>query len=138
MVNRRRINQVRTFAAFLFLLCVASQPASAQVLYGSLVGTVEDPTGAVVPGATLSLTNVSTGTAREITADEQGRYTAVNLPGGTYTIIVTAPGFRTLTRTGVEVAINSVNRITLRLRLRVLPRRPANDLWRGCPPRSSN
>jgi hypothetical protein len=115
MVNRRWIIQFRTFAALLFLLCIVSQPASAQVLYGSVVGTVEDPSGAVVPGATLSLTNVATGNVRTITADEQGRYTAVNMPAGTYTIQVTAPGFRTMTRTGVEVTINSVNRITLRL-----------------------
>jgi hypothetical protein len=115
MINRRWISQFRPIAALLFLMCIVSQPVPAQVLYGSLVGVVEDPTGAVVPGAVLSLTNVSTGAAREITADEQGRYTAVNLPGGTYTIIVTAPGFRTLTRTGVDVSINSVNRVTLRL-----------------------
>jgi hypothetical protein len=115
MINRRWINQFITFGAFFLLVCFVSQPASAQVLYGSIVGTVEDPTGAVVPGAALSLTNVAAGIVREITADEQGRYTAINMPAGTYTIAVTAPGFRTTTRTGVEVTINNVTRVTLRL-----------------------
>ncbi len=115
MVMQRWISPFRTFLPLLFVACIASQPASAQVLYGSIVGNVEDPSGAVLPGATVSLTHVPTGTAREITADAQGRYTAVNMPAGTYTITVTAPGFRTLTRTGVEVTINSVTRVNLRL-----------------------
>jgi hypothetical protein len=115
MGNQRWFSSFRTFVSLLFLAYIAVQPASAQVLYGSVVGTVEDPSGAVVPGATLSLTNVATGSVREILSDEQGRYTAANLPAGTYTITASGPGFRTLTRTGVEVTINTVTRVALRL-----------------------
>jgi len=115
MVNHRWINLFVLFGAFFSLVCIVSQPASAQVLYGSIVGVVEDPSGAVVPGATLTLTNVATGIARDIVADDQGRYTAVNMPPGTYTITVTAPGFRTTTRPGVEVTINNVTRVSIRL-----------------------
>lgn len=103
------------FAVLMILAGLVSQPASAQVLYGSIVGTVEDPSGAVVPGASLSITNVATGIVREVNADDQGRYTAANLPAGTYSIAVTAPGFRTMNRTGVEVTINTVTRINIRL-----------------------
>ncbi len=109
------IHLFRMLAVWFFLACIFSQGVSAQVLYGSIVGTVEDPTGAVIPGATLSLTHVATGNVREITTDNQGRYTAVNMPAGSYTVVATAPGFRTLTRTGVEVTINSVTRANLRL-----------------------
>jgi hypothetical protein len=76
---------------------------------------VEDPSGAVVPGAAIKLTNPATGAERDVQADEQGRYTIVSVPAGTYNLTVTARGFRTLTRTGVEVSINSVTRVELRL-----------------------
>jgi hypothetical protein len=102
-------------AVVLFAAGVATQPAAAQVLYGSIVGTVEDPSGAVVPGANIKLTNTATGAVRELQADAQGRYTAVNVTAGNYTMVVTAPGFRTLTRTGIEVTINTVARVNPRL-----------------------
>jgi len=95
--------------AVLLVALLASAPANAQVLYGSIVGTVEDPTGAVVPGATITLTNPSTGATREIKADDQGRYSVPNLQAGTYDLKVASQGFRTLTRTGVEITINTVN-----------------------------
>src|SRR5713226_9941667 len=74
------------------------QPISAQVLYGSVVGTVEDQSGAVVPNATVTMTNKQTGVTRETTSDAGGRYSVVNvLPGG-YELKVTATGFRTFTQ----------------------------------------
>ena len=81
--------------AVLLLALLTSAPANAQVLYGSIVGTVEDPTGAVVPGATITLTNPSTGAIREIKADDQGRYTVPNLQAGSYELKVASQGFRT-------------------------------------------
>jgi outer membrane receptor protein involved in Fe transport len=89
--------------------------ASAQLLYGSIVGTVEDASGAVVPGAAVTLTNTETGTARETKADEQGRYTVLSLLPGNYDMVVTATGFRSLTRTGIVVTINTVTRVAARL-----------------------
>ena len=99
--------------AALFLL--AANPMRAQVLYGSVVGAVEDPSGAVIPGATVTLTNTNTAAARESKADEQGRYTFVSLIPGTYSMAVTAAGFRSLTRTGITVTINNVTRVESRL-----------------------
>ncbi len=96
-------------------LALAALPAHAQVLYGSIVGTIEDPSGAIVPGASITATNTQTGAAREAKADEQGRYTLVNVLPGTYSLLVTAPGFRSLTRTGITVTINSVTRVDSRL-----------------------
>ncbi|HEU0139678.1 MAG TPA: carboxypeptidase regulatory-like domain-containing protein [Bryobacteraceae bacterium] len=94
---------------------IVPPPAKSQVLYGSVVGTVEDPTGAVVPGAKVTMTNTSTGLMREVHADDQGRYTVVSLPAGTYEMVVTASGFRTLARTGIEVTINNVTRVVAQL-----------------------
>jgi hypothetical protein len=115
MVHLSRMRQFITIVALLALVCFTPQSSTAQVLYGSIVGIVEDPSGAVLPGATLSITNVATSAVREVVTDDQGRYNAVSLPAGTYTITATAAGFRTLTRTDIQVTINTVTRITLRL-----------------------
>ncbi len=115
MKYRRRMNRLIALAVFLLVAGFAAQPAAAQVLYGSVVGTVEDPSGAVVPGAAVSLTNTETGVTRDVQADDQGRYNVGNVPAGTYNLVVTAPGFRTTTRTGVIVTINTVTRLNPRL-----------------------
>ena len=101
--------------AALLLGIAIPQSAQGQVLYGSVVGTVEDPSGSVVPEAEISLTNTATGIVRNVRADAQGRYNVVNLPAGVYDMVVTTPGFRTLTRTGIEVTINTVTRVVARL-----------------------
>ena len=96
-------------------LAIAAAPIQAQVLYGSIVGAVEDPSGASVPGATVTITNTQTAATRESKADDQGRYTLVSLLPGTYSLAVSAPGFRTITRTGIAVTINTVTRVDTRL-----------------------
>ncbi|MBE0656352.1 MAG: carboxypeptidase regulatory-like domain-containing protein, partial [Bryobacteraceae bacterium] len=103
-----------TFALVLAAVLI-SAPASAQVLYGSIVGTVEDPTGAVVPGATITISNPATGLTRETKADEQGRYTVPNILPGSYELKVASQGFRTSTRTGIDVSINTVTRVDMKL-----------------------
>ena len=104
-----------TIVCGLLLLAVCASPANAQVLYGSLVGTVEDPTGAIVPKAKVTLTSKETAAIREAEADEVGRYNILNLQPGAYELKVTAPGFRTSTRSDIEVTINTVTRINVRL-----------------------
>ncbi len=101
--------------AFLLTVLFTARPAYSQVLYGSIVGTVEDSSGAVVPGANITLTNTATNITREFTADEQGRYNAVSVPAGTYDMTVTQSGFRTLTRSGIVVTINNVTRANVQL-----------------------
>jgi hypothetical protein len=91
------------------------QPAEAQVLYGSLVGTVTDQTEAVVPRAAIAITNKATGGTRETTTDDAGRYSLVNVLAGSYELKVTATGFRPLTRTDVAVTINVVTRVDVKL-----------------------
>lgn len=99
----------------LLLATVVAPQACAQVLYGSLVGTVVDQSGAAVPDASITVTNTANASVRESAADEQGRYTLVNLPAGTYSVRASSPGFQTVTRTGVDVTINSVTRIGITL-----------------------
>jgi hypothetical protein len=90
-------------------------PSHAQVLYGSIVGTVEDPSGSVVPKASVTIVNKQTGGIREATADEAGRFSILTVPAGMYDLKVIAPGFRQLTKTDIEVAINTVTRADARL-----------------------
>lgn len=115
MKHRRLMNGLIALAVLLLVAGFAVQPAAAQVLYGSVVGTVEDPSGSVVPGAAVSLVNTETGVTRDVQADDQGRYNLVNVSAGTYNLVVTAPGFRTTTRTGIVVTINTVTRLNARL-----------------------
>ena len=89
--------------------------ASAQVLYGSIVGTVTDQANAVVPKTVVTSKNTSTGLSRQVTADDSGYYSITNLPEGTYDLSVSAAGFRPLTQKGVNVLINNVARIDLSL-----------------------
>src|SRR6476660_7953778 len=88
----------------------AARPASAQVLYGSVVGTLTDETGAVVPKATVTVTNTSTGLSRSATTNDISYYSIPNLLEGSYDLAVTATGFKPDTQTGVSVRINSVTR----------------------------
>src|SRR5262245_27276743 len=82
--------------------------ASAQVLYGSIVGTVTDPTGSVISNANVTVTNTATGLARTASADDAGYYSIQNLPQGAYDLAVSAAGFKPLTQKGVNVLINTV------------------------------
>lgn len=97
------------------LACVSVGPAYSQVLYGSIVGTVEDPTGAVVPNATVTATNTLTGLERTTATDSSGRYVLNNVLPGTYDVKVTAAGFRPFVNSGLQVAINEVTRVNVKL-----------------------
>lgn len=89
--------------------------AHAQVLYGSIVGQVDDPSGSNVPNATVTLFNKATGQTRETVTDTAGRFSIANILEGNYDVSVKVQGFRTLTRTDVRVTINTVNRLDLKL-----------------------
>lgn len=93
------------------------QHLKAQVLYGSVVGTVTDQTGAVVPGAHITITNPLTGLKRETSADGTGSYNIPNLPDGAYDLSASATGFRPLTQKGVQVRVGSIVCVDLSLQV---------------------
>ncbi len=86
-----------------------------QTLYGSLVGTVTDPSGAVIPNANVSVTDVGQGQTRQDKTDQSGRYNLVNLVPGTYSVTVSAQGFRKTEQTNVVITPNTVDRIDVHL-----------------------
>jgi hypothetical protein len=89
--------------------------ASAQVLYGSIVGTVTDQANAVVPNTVVTVKSASTGLTRQSATDDAGYYSIANLPDGLYDLSVTVTGFKPLTQKGVHVQINNVTRADARL-----------------------
>ena len=82
---------------------------------GTIVGMVQDASGAVVPGATLTITNKATGAQRTVTAGESGEFTIPGLPPSTYDVKVEKPGFSAYLMTNLELKINQVARIEVRL-----------------------
>ena len=87
--------------------------AIAQTSTTEITGTVRDATGAIVPGATITLTNESTGVARQQATTAAGVYAFAAIPAGTYVLKVESRGFKTLTRTGNTVLLNTPATIDL-------------------------
>ena len=85
--------QLKIYVLLLALLCIVL-PAGAQQITGSIVGTVKDGQGAVIPHAGVQATNVATGFSRSAPANDYGEYRIDYLPVGTYTVQVEASGFK--------------------------------------------
>ena len=97
---------IRPLAAVFFLFCllIAGNVAQAQLAgKGAVSGTVLDPTGASIPGATITATNTANGIATTTTSTSAGDYAIETLDAGTYTITVTANGFEKQTQKNVNV-----------------------------------
>src|SRR5581483_2585136 len=94
------IRRTSLFVLFL-LLCVS---AFAQTT--SLTGTVSDPSGAVIPGATISIKSAQTGAERDATSDNQGRYTFALVTPGTYKLTAKAAGFADVVIEKVELLVS--------------------------------
>ena len=105
-------SRTRAWPLCLFLtlsaIAIVSMPAGAQVLYGSIVGIVQDPSGGAIPNAAVSVTNTETGLTVTDKTDEAGRFNLQNLAPGRYDLKVTSTGFRTFARTGIVVSANTI------------------------------
>jgi Carboxypeptidase regulatory-like domain len=87
----------------------------AQIDRGTISGTITDSSGALVAGATVTVTNVDTNQAVSLTADNDGIYTARLLQQGNYNVEASAKGFRTTLQTGITLNVNQVARVDFRL-----------------------
>ena len=99
------------------LLGVSPTSALAQIYSGSLTGVVADPSGAVVPGAKLTLTDINKGQVFKITTDALGRYVLSNLAPSIYRLSVEAQGFRTYVQEGIVLDVNQGASIDVALQL---------------------
>jgi hypothetical protein len=106
-----------TRSLYLVLVLVALGlfiPASGQTL-GEIVGEVVDGSGAVVPGATITVTNVNTSATRTAQTNDAGLYSFPALVPGMYRVRVEAKGFKTTTRTDIELQVQQSARINFNL-----------------------
>src|SRR5258706_8346296 len=106
---------VRFCAAVLVLFVVSL--AHAQIGGGVFTGTVTDPSGAAVPSATVTATNVDTGVSATATSNATGQFTTQQLPVGNYKLAVTAANFKKTTTQSIKLDVGSVQRADVRLQL---------------------
>jgi len=87
-----------------------------QTFRGTILGTVTDPSGAVVAGATVKVRNVATGLERTTATSADGSYAVPELPIGTYSVTVAQAGFQTFVVTGVAVDVATERRVDAALK----------------------
>jgi hypothetical protein len=93
---------VVSLTALALLFCAG---ASSQTVTGTITGTVNDPSGAVIPDARITLVNDATGETRETSSNEVGEFVFAAVRPGTYTATVEKAGFQSFKRTGIVLAI---------------------------------
>ena len=98
-----------------FLVLCSVSPAFSQAVNGTLLGTITDSTGAVVPNAQVTITETNTGVSRAAKTGEAGNYVFSQIPPGTYSVSVEVAGFKKAVRAGVNVAVNTTARVDLTL-----------------------
>src|SRR3984893_13668944 len=91
--------------------------AQSQATTGVIQGTVTDPNGGALPGVAVALRNVATNFEQDVTTDREGRFRGVLLPLGPYRLTVSAQGFRTLVREGLQLEVGQTINLALRLEL---------------------
>ena len=102
-----------SIAAVLF--CVSPRSLFAQAVTGTLLGTVTDPGGAVVPGANVTITEVNTNFTRATVTNESGNYVIGNLDRGVYRVEIEHTGFKKSIRDKVDVLVNNDTRVDVQL-----------------------
>ncbi len=116
ILNRLRALKSMLLGATLVTLLICT-PAFSQINFGRVLGNVTDPSGAIVVGATVTVTNTQTNVSRTLTTDSSGAYVAAALNPGTYTVRVEAPGFKVVTHQGVVVQVGLDTRSDVQLQL---------------------
>ena len=106
----------------IWTLLIAFSPLNlaAQEFTGNIVGVVSDSTGAVIPGATLTLSSVAIQGTRSTVSDSSGGYRFTLLPPGTYTVTYKLEGFATLIREGVLVGVGRTSTINVAMQVAAL------------------
>src|SRR5437588_758091 len=102
--------KISWIALLVLAILVSSTSLSAQVLYGTLLGNVNDPSGAAVASAVVKLVNRGTGISSQTATNDSGSYTFQNVPAGTYDLTVTAPGFSSYAVEGIDLNVNTTER----------------------------
>ena len=110
-------------ASFLFLLLLTTRLGFSQAITGDILGTVQDSTGGVVPGAKVTLTTVDTGLKFEATSDEGGNYLFAQLKPGHYSLQATKEGFQAATVSNIELLVGQRPRVDMTLQIGAVTQR---------------
>src|SRR5688572_26364718 len=109
LAQLRRLNVAALIS--MVLLGVRPAGAAAQELYGSVVGSVQDGSGARIPGATVEIVNRDTNLTLNTVSNESGAYTFTNVLPGAYNVKVTLQGFKEFVQQGVPVTGGNISRV---------------------------
>src|SRR3954465_1113742 len=101
----------------LLVVLTLATAAFTQTATSSLRGTVMDPKGAVVPGATVTIKNPAQGTSRETKTDANGEYQFQQVPPATYDITATAPNMGSITQKGVKLAVGTPTTLDISMKV---------------------
>src|SRR5271165_245324 len=104
-------------AVSILVLATASIPALGQVTAGTIIGTVTDPQGAAVQGATVTVTDLSKGTADTTITNESGNYTVTHLLPDHYSVKIESPGFKAFEATSVPVTADATQKVDAQLEI---------------------
>lgn len=107
---------MRTRVWLALFLLLASVGLSAQTFRGTILGTVTDASGAVIPGAKVVVRNTATGLERTTQTSGDGTYSVPELPIGTYSVNISQTGFQTFVANGVAVTVASQQRVDTALK----------------------
>ena len=116
--NRQLIDQltgISRWLSVLLLVFMVSATGNAQVLYGSIVGNVRDKSDAVVSSATVKITHTETNKTRETLTNQDGSFNFPTVQTGKYNVVVSRQGFKTYTRSNVDVTLNTITRVDIPL-----------------------
>src|SRR5215471_16101400 len=117
MRMRRGRFGLQVLLALLIALATLSSPLFAQVKSSAFTGTVTDSSGAVLPGAKVTVTETATGTVNTTRTNEVGQYNVPYLPIGKYTVEVSMEGFQTFRKTDIDLAGGATLRNDVALQL---------------------
>src|SRR5436190_21932547 len=122
--QRFKMRSLRTVACPIVMtaaaMLVPAPPLTAQVTTATLFGIVRDTTGAIVPGASITATNEGTGITRTSVTDDGGEFTLAALPAGAYTLRIELQGFKTSTRSGLQLGPGQTSRQTFEIEIGTL------------------
>jgi hypothetical protein len=99
----------------LLAVLLVAGPVFAQVGTAVVTGTVQDPDGAVIPTATITITNQATGISTTVKAGQQGEFTSPPLQVGPYSVTASAPGFQSQSQTGIALEVQQRLNIPFKL-----------------------
>ncbi len=103
--------------AVVMTISVSAAYAQAQASTADLIGTVVDPTGAIIPGASITVKSPTTGINRTTTSNDSGAYQFIGLPPGTYNVTATAPTFKSVSIPNITVTVGQRAELTIPLEI---------------------